>query len=200
MKKTDERHTEWKTTPNIACQIHRKVLNYKIWRGCFSYSSGRSGCFINRVISPSQLEQIKFVSQSQDRSLSQIRSGIQYWKAVGIHVSRINTGINVLPVTRCWVGRRSKDLNYCSFCIVKQYSWYKKCVKRRPTGHLVSGNRYRVDSGTDSTYGNSYRNRVPPNLWHFLEIDSELISQKRSEKSEKGDITRLSTQTDRLKL
>ena len=108
MTKTDERHTELKTTPNMVCQIHRKVLNYKIWRVCFSYSSGRSGCVINRVISPSQLEQIKFVSQSQDRSLSQIRSGIQYWKAVGINVSRSSTKRHALPVTRWWVRKSSK--------------------------------------------------------------------------------------------
>ena len=108
--KTDERHTELKTTPNMVCQIHRKVLNYKIWRVCFSYSSGRSVCVINRVISPSQLEQIKFVSQSQDRSLSQIRSGSQYRKAVGINVSRSSTKRHALPVTRWWVRKSSKML------------------------------------------------------------------------------------------
>ena len=60
---------------------------------------------------------------------------------------------------------------YYDFPIVKQYIWYRNCVRLRPTGHLVTGNRYHVDSGTDSTYGNSYRNRVPvstPNLVTFF--------------------------------
>ena len=39
---------------------------------------------------------------------------------------------------------------------MKQYFWYKNCVGLRLTGHLVTGNRYYVDSGTVSTYMISY--------------------------------------------
>ena len=56
--------------------------------------------------------------------------------------------------------KKFEKVYYYDFPIVKQYFWYWNCVGLRPTGHLVSGKRYHVESGTDSTYMNSYRNPV----------------------------------------
>ena len=85
----------WKL--NMKCPVRHLVLNYKIWLFCFSYSSGQFVCTDNRLVSPSHLSQIGFVSPSQNRCW--IRSSIQYWNPVGIHVSRISTGFNMIPVT-----------------------------------------------------------------------------------------------------
>ena len=53
--------------------------------------------------------------------------------------------------------KKFEKVYYYDFPIVKQYFWYINCVRLRLTGHLVSGNRYCVDSGTGSTYVDSYR-------------------------------------------
>ena len=52
--------------------------------------------------------------------------------------------------------KKFEKVFYYDYPIVKQYFWYSNCVGLRPTGHLVTGNRYRVASGTASTYVNSY--------------------------------------------
>ena len=60
------------------------------------------------------------------------------------------------------------------------------CVRLRPTGHLVTGNRYHVDSGTGSTYLNSYRilvldtgsNSVTFFMWSILRGAHKLDRRK----------------------
>ena len=58
---------------------------------------------------------------------------------------------------------------------MKQYFWYKNCVELRPTGHLVTGNRYYVDSGTDSTYMDSYSFSV---LVSWLDFEDRFSTEK----------------------
>ena len=48
--------------------------------------------------------------------------------------------------------KKFEKVFYYDFPIVKQYFWYKNRVGLRLTGHLVSGKRYHVDTGTVSTY------------------------------------------------
>ena len=53
--------------------------------------------------------------------------------------------------------KKFENVFYYNFSIVKQYFWYWNCVGLRPTGHLVTGNRYHVEPSIDSTYRISYR-------------------------------------------
>ena len=57
---------------------------------------------------------------------------------------------------------QSQLICICS-CTTKQYCRKRNCGNHRPTVHLVIGNRYHVDSGSDSTYVAFYRIAVLDN-------------------------------------
>ena len=96
---------------------------------------------------PSQLSQIKFVTknwQKRSQNAIEIQSAYQYWNPVGIHVSRINTGFNAVPLTSYQMTSQTKS---DTVLVPKVLFYYREIVVKNffelfPTQHLVTGNAW----------------------------------------------------------
>ena len=77
-------------------------------------------------------------------TILEIQTAYQYWNHVGNPVSRINTGVNVIPVTSYQMTSRTKS---DTVSVPKVLFYYREIVVKNffelfPTQHLVTGNAW----------------------------------------------------------
>ena len=110
------KHNNWQrtsryVTQNVTCQRLQSVARRKVPRFGYVYNTCQV-VFVDNLVMPSQLSQIKFVTknwQKWSQNAIEIQSAYQYWNPVGIHVSRINTGFNAVPLTTYQMTSRTKS-------------------------------------------------------------------------------------------